>query len=154
MDSDEMLIQSTTEAGPFQILTPNTAVTWTGGDLEEVTWDPSQTHLPPVSCEQVDILLSIDGGFTYPITIQSNIPNSGSALVEVPNLDAPTARLKIACSTNIFFDLSDSQFTIASVPLICTTAWANWLKPSAGIFEDSNSNGLVDVADYIHCQFP
>ena len=82
-------------------------MTWLIGTTETVTWDVAATDVAPVSCSNVDILLSTDGGFTYPVTLAAGVPNNGSFDVVVPNEATATARVMVVCSDNIFFDISD-----------------------------------------------
>jgi len=100
--------------GPFQVTAPNTAVTWAGGSTQTITWEVANTNAAPVNCANVNLLLSTDGGFTYPTTIASNVANTGSATVTVPNLATTTARLQVACANNLFFDISNANFTITA----------------------------------------
>ena len=100
-------------AGPFLVIAPNTAVTWPAGSAQTVTWAVAGTSAAPVSCPAVNILLSYDGGYTFPATLVAGVPNNGSADVLVPNLDTSRARVQVACTNNIFFDLSNADFTIS-----------------------------------------
>lgn len=105
-------INVTTAAGPFQVTAPNTAVAWTGGSLQNVTWNVAGTTAAPVNCATVNIRLSTDGGYTYPVNLANGAPNSGSASVNVLNISTTTARIQVACASNIFFDISNVNFTI------------------------------------------
>jgi len=58
-----------------------------------------------------------DGGLTYPITLLSNTPNDESQVVTVPGVVTNTARAKVICNGNIFFDISNNNFSITSSPL-------------------------------------
>jgi len=111
----------TTAAGPFLVTAPNTAVTWTGGSTQPVTWNVANTNAAPVSCATVNILLSTDGGFTYPTTLATAVPNNGSANVTAPNLASTTARVQVACASNIFFDISNVNFTITTAAATATS---------------------------------
>lgn len=105
---------SVASSGPFLVTVPNTAVTWTGGGLESVTWNVAGTDAAPVSCSTVNIRLSVDGGFTWPYLLASATANDGSESVVVPNISTTTARIKVEAAANIFFDLSNTNFTIQS----------------------------------------
>lgn len=105
-----------TAAGPFTVTSPNTAVTWAGGSTQTVTWNVANTTAGGVNCASVDILLSTDGGQTFPTTLAAATPNDGSQSVTIPNSNTTTARVKVACSTNVFFDISDTNFTIGAAP--------------------------------------
>jgi hypothetical protein len=102
----------TADAGPFVVTAPNTAVAWPGDSVQTVSWNVANTDAAPVSCTAVDIFLSTDGGYNYPITLLSGAPNNGSALVTAPNINTTTARVKVKCATSVFFDISNANFTI------------------------------------------
>ena len=102
----------TTAAGPFQVTAPNTAVTWAGNSSQNVTWNVANTTAAPVNCATVNIRLSTDGGYTYPISLTSGVSNNGTAAISVPNIATTTARAQVACASNIFFDISNVNFAI------------------------------------------
>lgn len=112
---DAIQVTAVEGTGPFAVTYPNTAVTWQTGDIETVTWDVANTNQPPINCTHVDINLSIDGGYTYPYTIEANRPNDGAESIIVPFIPATQARVQVMCADNIFFDISDANFTILSV---------------------------------------
>lgn len=110
VDSDDMTVSVTTSAGPFQVTAPNGGEVWSG--VATVTWNIAGTNSAPVSASNVDILLSTDGGFTYPIVLASGTPNDGVEQVVVPNAPSSTARVKVKGSNNVFFDISNANFTV------------------------------------------
>ncbi|MBI5663385.1 MAG: T9SS type A sorting domain-containing protein [Ignavibacterium album] len=99
-------------SGPFVVTSPNTSVSWAGNSEQTVTWNVANTNLSPVNCSAVRILLSTNGGWTFNDTILSSTPNDGSEIITVPNIATNQARLKIEAVNNIFFDISDQNFTI------------------------------------------
>jgi hypothetical protein len=113
VDSDTTTVPVTAAAGPFLVTSPNTAVSWDGNTGETVSWDVANTTSSPVSCANVDILLSTDGGWTYPTTVLSNTPNDGTQSITVPNVNTSSARIMVKCATGIFFDISNTNFTIS-----------------------------------------
>ena len=84
----------TNGAGPFLVQSPNSAVSWAGNSSQTVSWAVANTNLAPVNCSNVDIFLSIDGGYTYPFTLATNTPNDGSASVIIPNISTINAQNK------------------------------------------------------------
>lgn len=112
VDYDTLSFMVSADAGPFLITAPNTALTWNGGGNESVTWHVANTASAPVNCANVTISLSTDGGNSFPTTLAATVPNDGLQVVSVPNMASTMARVKVACSDNIFFDISDSNFTI------------------------------------------
>jgi hypothetical protein len=101
-------------SGPFTVTAPNTAVTWAAGTSENVTWNVASTDLAPINAANVRILLSLDGGFTWPIELAASEPNDGSATVAIPaNIAASTqARVRVQAVGNVFFDVSNVNFTV------------------------------------------
>jgi hypothetical protein len=101
-------------AGPFTVTQPNTAVSWAAGSIQTVTWSVASTDIAPVSAANVQIALSIDGGFTFPTILAVSTPNNGSANVTIPagTPSTPRARIRVAAVGNVFFDISDVNFTV------------------------------------------
>jgi len=97
---------------PFAVTSPNTNVTWFSGNSATVTWNVSSTNVSPVNCANVTILLSLDGGNTFPFTLAATTPNDGSETVTVPASVSTQARVKVKGVGNIFFDISNVNFTI------------------------------------------
>ncbi len=112
---DNMVVTVNGASGPFLVTQPNTALTWTSLTTQTVTWDVANTTAAPVSCANVDILLSTDGGLTYPTTLLTATPNDGTQTITVPNIPTTTARIMVRANGNIFYDISNTDFTI-SVP--------------------------------------
>ncbi|CAF3795227.1 unnamed protein product [Rotaria sp. Silwood1] len=102
-------------AGPFLVSSPNTAVVWNAHAPQTVTWNVANTNAAPVSCALVNIYLSTDGGTTFPTTLATNQPNNGSASVTLPGIENTTCRIKVKAADNIFFDISNANFTITNV---------------------------------------
>jgi len=112
VDSDNLAFSVSSAAGPFLVTAPNTAIVWPVGSVQSVTWNVANTNVAPVNCANVNILLSTDGGVTFPITLATTTPNDGSESVSVPNNPTTTARVKVAAADNIFFDISNVNFEI------------------------------------------
>ncbi|MCP4199168.1 MAG: hypothetical protein GY762_18645 [Proteobacteria bacterium] len=120
VDYDTVSINVINGAGPFAVTSPNTAVVWPMGYPQTITWDVANTDSAPVSCSAVDILLSTDGGVTSPTTLVANTGNDGLETIFVPNDASALARIKIQCSDNVFFAISDTDLIIGdSSPVSC-----------------------------------
>lgn len=116
--SDATTVTSVSAAGPFAVTAPATAVVWAGGSTQTVTWNVAGTTAAPISCANVAIALSTDGGQTFPTPLLASTPNDGTQEVTVP--DTPTAgataRVRVACVGNVFFAISRPSFTIGTPP--------------------------------------
>ena len=112
VNSDAMILNVTSASGPFVVTQPNTAMTWTGGSSQTVAWNVANTSSPPVNCSNVKISLSTDGGNTFPTVLAASTPNDGTETVVIPNISTTTARIKVEAVGNVFFDTSNTNFTI------------------------------------------
>ena len=115
MHPDTNLIVTVVNAGgAFAVTAPNTAVTWAGNSTQTVTWNVSGTTGSGINTANVKISLSTDGGYTYPTVLLATTPNDGSQTITVPNISTTTARVKVEAVGNIFFDISNTNFTITT----------------------------------------
>lgn len=114
----DMVVTVSNTSGPFTVSAPNTAVSWAGGSTQTITWNVANTTASPVSCANVKISLSTDGGQTFPTVLIASTPNDGSQALTIPNTPTTTARIKVEAVGNIFFDISNTNFTI-TVPAAC-----------------------------------
>ena len=111
--SDDLKTMSVTaNAGPFVVQAPNGGGTVVGNSQLAVTWDVAGTDGNGVNCSTVDIFLSTDGGYTFPTLLVAGTPNDGSTSVLVPNVTTSQARIKVKASNNVFFDISNANFSI------------------------------------------
>jgi hypothetical protein len=108
----DVVVTVTNTAGPFQVTAPNTNVTWAAGSSATVTWNVNGTNAGSVNCASVNILLSTDGGNTFPTVLAASTANDGSEVVTVPSTPGTTNRIKVESVGNIFFDISNANFTI------------------------------------------
>lgn len=118
LSNDELRLNVTTSSGPFLVTAPNQSSDyWQIGSSQTITWDVAQTTTAPVNCSQVTILLSIDGGYTYPFTLVANTANDGSETITVPTgTNTNSARVKVKADGNVFFDVSNNNFKINNWP--------------------------------------
>ncbi len=153
--SDDTKITFAGNAGPFAVTAPNGGETFAAGINQTVSWDVAGSNQAPVNCTSVDILLSKDGGNTYPIVLAESVPNNGSAEVLFPNSAATsTARIKIKGRGNIFFDVSNSNFevtqsapgfdlTLAETQVICQGESASVNVSAVGV---EGFSGIVNLS--------
>ncbi|MDQ3798962.1 MAG: M12 family metallo-peptidase [Acidobacteriota bacterium] len=139
----DMTVTVTNTAGPFKVTAQDSSPTsWQAGSQQTVTWDVANTNLPPVGTANVNILLSTDGGQTFQ-TVLANTANDGSEQITVPNLPTTTARLKVEAVGNIYFDISNANFTIIAAP-VSSAIVAGRVTRSNG---QGVSNAIVSLVD-------
>ena len=109
----DVAVNVNANAGPFEVTSPNTAVSWRGGSTQAITWNVNSTNTSPINCKKVKISLSTDGGTTFPIVLADSTANDGTESLVIPlNSVSSSARIKIESVGNIFFDISNTNFTI------------------------------------------
>jgi len=110
---DEATVTVNGTAGPFVITNPNAAgISWLVNDFKTITWNPAGTDVAPINCTNVKIDLSLDGGFTFPVTLAASTPNDGIEEIVVPANTTGTARIRISAVGNVFYDMSNANLTI------------------------------------------
>lgn len=112
-NSDDMIVTVNGTAGPFSVSSPNTAVSYAGGSSQTVTWNVAGTTANGVNCANVDILISTDGGNSWS-TLLAATPNDGTQAVTIPNTPGTTNRIMVKGTNHIFFDVSNTNFTITA----------------------------------------
>ncbi len=112
-NSDDMIVTVNATAGPFSVTSPNSAVSYVGGSSQTITWAVAGTTANSVNCANVDILLSTDAGNTWS-TLLAATPNDGTEAVTIPNTAGTTNRIMVKGTNHIFFDVSNTNFTITA----------------------------------------
>ncbi|RXP64655.1 T9SS C-terminal target domain-containing protein [Lutibacter sp. HS1-25] len=110
--SRETTLTFNKDAGPFRVTSQSTVVSWSSGQSKEIKWDVANTNIAPINCTNVNIKLSVDGGYTYPYTLASNIANNGTANIVVPNVTSTLARIKVESVGNIFYAINAANINI------------------------------------------
>lgn len=100
-------------SGPFAVTSPNGGGTFPNDIPLTVTWSVANTAAAPVNAANVRILLSTDGGQTFPTVLANSTPNDGAENVFLLSGSTSTARIKVEAANNIFFDVSDANFGIS-----------------------------------------
>ena len=108
---DQMTVTVADSPG-FAVAAPNGGEVYLGGSVQTITWEVGGSGPgTAVNCPEVTVMLSTDGGLTYPEAL-GTVPNTGSADVAYPEVTQTDARIMLRCSDNIFFDISDADFRL------------------------------------------
>ena len=111
--TDAMVVTVNVAVGPLVVSSQSTTgITWGQGSTQTVTWTGFNSNTLAGGAN-VDILLSTDGGLTFPTVLAAGVPNNGSATVTVPSVTSSTCRLMIKASANVFLAVNSKVFAIA-----------------------------------------
>lgn len=144
---DNMIVTVNALTGPFDVTSQSAeGISWSQGETQTITWTVNSTNTLAGSAN-VDILLSIDSGLTYPITLAANTPNDGTQDITVPDIAAPFCRVMVKPTGNIFYDVNTTDFAIGyTVTNTCYT----YSNTTPLVIPDGNgTNGTGPVAGQV-----
>ena len=114
--ADNVTLTVVKTSTPFKITSHTTNSPLSAGANTTLTWNMGDTDTAPINCTQVDISLSIDGGNNFSTTLAQNSANDGSETITIPSTTIANnqSRFKVACSNNIFFDISAADLSLSN----------------------------------------
>ncbi|MCC7435273.1 MAG: hypothetical protein IT363_11350 [Methanoregulaceae archaeon] len=136
----------TTAGTAFTVTSPNTAVSWPGGSSQTVTWNVGGGSV----AANVRILLSTNGGNSYgdgtATVLVASTANDGSETVTLPNINSTQARIIVEPIGNIFYDMSNVNFTITqtTAPTITSINPSSATAGGAGFTLTVNGTNFVN----------
>ena len=110
VSSDDMKIQVVNTGKAFALTSP-LVTPLVAGQTQTIDWDVAGTNAAPINCSKVDLYMTRDEGVNWTL-LAGGQPNSGSASVAIPAGSDGTARLKVACSDNLFFAISPLKLSV------------------------------------------
>ena len=141
--ADNTQITVNDAAGPFVVTSQNASgISWTENDTELITWDVAGTDSNGINEGNVNILMSSDGGLTFPTILASNTPNDGSESIIVPNTPSPSVRIMVQAIANIFFAVNSENITIGNFQTSCSTYVSTDIPKQ---IPDANTAGVVST---------
>lgn len=112
--SDGVTLTLDRSAGPLLVTSQAAAgAVLTGGSTQEVRWAVNGTAATGLA-PRVRILLSTDGGASWPTVLAATTPNDGSETVTLPAQPAGSARLRVEAVDNYFYAVNAAPFAIAA----------------------------------------
>ena len=144
---DTMKLEVVDGGKGFAVTAPNAAETFPGGSTQTVTWDVANTTGPEINTTNVNILIATNAVLgpngEEPVfrMLVANTPNDGSEVVTLPNVGTSKARIMVQAVGNVFFDISDADFTITGPPLV--TGPAQLLNISTRARVQTGDNVLI-----------
>ncbi len=144
--NDSVRLDVDGNAGPFLMTSQNSNFTWQGGTQQTVTWSVNNTGGGTlVNCANVKISLSLDGGSTFPQVLAMSTANDGSEVVALPfGLNSSQARVKVEAISNVFFDISNVNFTV-------TPGCSYSISPTNANFQVGGGGNSVTVTATAGC---
>jgi hypothetical protein len=103
------------EPPKVEITSPNGGEDWMKGDYYPITWSAAGE----LDSSAISLYYTINNGATW-YTIEENIPNNGYYNWTVPNIDTPSALIKVTVTDNYdntASDTSDASFAIDPPPM-------------------------------------
>lgn len=112
---DSMKVSVIANSSPFTVSSQNSnSLVWKGGSYQTIVWSVAETNLEPINVTEVEISLLTDDG-TIEIQLEEQVPNTGEAIVYIPNtIDTNKARVKVKAKNSIFYAINSTDFTIES----------------------------------------
>ncbi len=110
VSSDDMKVQVVDTGKAFALTSP-LVTPLAAGQTQTIGWEVAGTNVAPINCSKVDLYMTRDEGVNWTL-LAGGQPNSGSASVAIPAGKDGTARLKVACSNNLFFAISPLKLSV------------------------------------------
>ena len=109
--TDYMTVTVYDTGSAFAVTSPNSSVSWPANSTQTVSWNVAGTNTGSINASTIDIGLLTDAGF---YTLATATANDGSHQITVPDILASAARIYIQPVGNIFYDISDADFSIVA----------------------------------------
>ena len=140
-DSTEItVVAEPLTAKPFSVAEPNLGGSL--GRIGTVRWNVGDTDAAPISAQKVDLYLSTDSGKSFQNAPFATTPNDGYARVEFPSgVKTDSARFMVRGRNNIFFDVSDADFSLDS-----SAAATPEVPAPDNVSVSAASNTAIDIA--------
>ncbi len=137
-------VSVSSSTGPFVVTSQNTdGISLTPGSTQAVTWNVAGTAAAPISTANVRILLSTDGGLTYPTVLLASTPNDGSENVTLPNTASPFCRIMVQAIGNIYHAINAKTFAIGYT--VTNTCVPYTLTPNVAIPDGGSSYSVSAI---------
>ncbi|MCG2460604.1 M12 family metallo-peptidase [Flavobacteriaceae bacterium F89] len=105
-------------AGPFVVTSQNSGEAYPGGSVQTISWEVANTDKSPVNAQTVDLFMSTDGGVSFPDSLATNVPNTGSYQIVMPGTATTEGRIMVKAHNNVFFAVNSANFTISPTEIV------------------------------------
>ena len=114
IDTTTVTLEVDGTSGPFIVTSQNSTISIAEYDTLPVTWNVANTIGGLVDEKLVDILLSKDGGLTFPEVLATGRYNDGYESVVIPQGLNSDSRVMVKGNTNYFFNINSADFNITN----------------------------------------
>ena len=123
----------------FTVTSQNTSgITYANGTLQDITWNVAGTNTNPnINTQFVNILLSTDGGITFPTILAASVQNDGVQTITIPNITSNNCRIIVEAVGNVFYAVNSVPFAITGTFSAASSLFQNFSlspNPSKGEF--------------------
>ena len=138
--------------GPFEVTSQNTTgINWSPGETQTITWNVAGTTANGINTNNVNILLSTDGGQNFDTVLASNTANDGSEDITVPSEQAPFCRILVEPVDNVYYAVNSTDFAIDTT---VTTTCNNFANTTSVSIPDSNGQNEQGPAVFDDINIP
>lgn len=136
LDADLMKVTVVETGSPFDVTSQTERHSWDVGTLETVTWNVAGTNTNGINVSHVDILMSVNDGETFDISLAENVPNTGSYDITVPDLKGFGFKIMVKARDNIFYAINEGFVEIGY-----------FVNRSCFTFENTTTYNIPDNTD-------
>ena len=140
---DELQVNFVENSAPFVVTSQNENIEWKTGEIHKIKWNVSNSNKEPINCEKVQILLSEDGGESFPIVLISETLNDGEAEITVPNISSEGVKIKVKSISNIFYSVNKGYIRVNPNPNLTFVPDDNFERKLIQLGYDSELDNYV-----------
>lgn len=114
----DMMIVTVTNDGPFAVTSQASTAAQTANTPITITWNVAGTNAGDINTQNVQILLSTNGGTSFDTVLAASTPNDGTETITLPNVNATAARIMIKAVGNIYYAVNGYNFPITGAAAV------------------------------------
>lgn len=117
--TDEAIVSVDASTGPFKITSLSLNQNYPSGSAHLLKWNVAGTNAAPINTQNVNILISTDGGATF-TPLVSNTANDGEEMITIPSTPSKKAFIIVESVGNIYYAASPAFAIDYNITMNCT----------------------------------